>query len=559
MKIVIVGGVAAGASTAARARRMSEEAQIIIFERGPFISFANCGLPYHLSGTIPNREDLLVMTPEKFENWFQVDARVLQEVTSIDREKKEVHVKNNRTGESYTESYDKLVLATGSSPIQPPIPGSDDPDVYPLWTIPDMDRIKARVDQNAKRAVVVGAGFIGLETAENLRERGLEVSVVEMLPQVFPALDIEMTTPLSETLRNHGINLYLSTKVTGIHRQSTFESTSPELNIELDTGTMITADFVVLSIGVRANSELAKDANLKLGLRNTIKTNEHRQTSDPDIYAVGDVTEVTHLPTSTEASIPLAGPANRQGRIAANHILGKDGIYKGAAGTSIVKVFDLTAAATGADEQTLKDKGIDYKKIYIHPSSHASYYPGAQPLHLKLLFNDEGQILGAQCTGLAGVDKRIDVIATAMSMHGTVFQLEELDLAYAPPYGSAKDPVNFAGMVAANVLRGDSNPVYPDSIPENAFLLDVRYPEELESEPALPGAKLIPLPELRDRIEEVPQDKDIITYCKIGLRGYLAERILRQTGRQACNLSGGIRTYRAFYPQTAGKAPEQAD
>lgn len=549
MKIVIIGGVAAGGSAAARARRMDEDAEIVVIERGPFISFANCGLPYHLSGTIPERKDLLVMTPEKFAGWFQVEARVLQEVVAIDRQAKSVHVKNHRSGESYDESYDKLIIATGSSPVQPPIPGSDDPDIYPLWTIPDMDRIKGRIDEGAKRAVVVGGGFIGLEAAENLRESGLAVSLVEMLPQVFPALDKEMTTAVSEKIRDHDIDLYLQTKVEAIHRESTFEHTSSELKVELDNGSEITTDFVILSIGVRPNSDLAEEAGLELGVGKTIRTNEHCQTSDPDIYAVGDVAEVQHLSLKSPASVPLAGPANQQGRIAASHIFNQSSSYKGASGTSIVKVFDLTAGATGANEKSLQEAGINYQKAYIHPVSHASYYPGAQPLHIKLLFSpDDERILGAQCIGGEGVDKRIDVIATAINFGGTVSQLEEIDLAYAPPYGSARDPVNYAGMVAGNILEGRSKPIFPDTIPDDAFLLDVRYPEELKSEPSIPGSILIPLPELRSRIDEVPKDREVVVYCAVGLRGYLAERILRQAGRKAGNLMGGIKTYRSFFP-----------
>lgn len=542
MKLVIVGGVAGGASAAARARRLSEEAEIVMFERGEFISFANCGLPYHVSNVIPERSSLLVMTPPKFKARMNIDVRILHEVTRINRDRKTVTVRNLHTGETFEESYDKLILATGSSPVRPPIPGADDPDVMTLWTIPDMDRIRSRIDAGAKQAAVIGGGFIGLEVAENLRERGLDVSLVEMLPQVLPPLDPEMAQPLTEMLQNHGIDVRLRQKVTQIRRPETDTTVSPQLQIDLDNGDCLTADLVVLSIGVRPNSELAQEADLDLGERRGIKVNEELQTSDPDIYAVGDVDEVNDLVRHRPTQIPLAGPANRQARIAANVIFGRDSRYPGTLGTSVVKVFELTAANTGANEKTLQQDGTEYQKIYIHPENHTGYYPGATTLSLKLLFAPDGTILGAQCVGREGVDKRIDVLSTAILNGMTIEDLENLELAYAPPYGSAKDPINFAGMVAANARRGDSDLIHADAIPQDSFLLDVREEDEYV-EGHIDNAALIPVEELRKRLDELPKDRLIAVYCKVGLRGYLAERVLKQAGFKAANLSGGWTTY----------------
>lgn len=553
MKIVIVGGVAGGASAAARARRLDETAEIVMFERGEFISFANCGLPYHVGDVIPERSSLLVMTPEHFKTRTNIDVRIRSEVTAINRDKKTVTVRDLRTDHSREEPYDKLVLATGSSPMRPPIPGADDPDVLPLWTIPDMDRVRSRVDENAKRAVVVGGGFIGLEIAENLRERGLDVALVEMLPQVLPSLDPEMARPLSESLTQHRVGLYLGRTVTEITRAEIDTDVSSELVVKLDDGTALTADFVMMAIGVRPNSGLAVDAGLETGDREGVKVNERMQTSDPDIYAVGDVVQTRHLVLDQEGMIPLAGPANRQGRVAADNICGLEATYPGALGTSVVELFDITAGSSGATEKRLKQDGIDYRKIYIHPLSHAGYYPGAQPLAMKLLFNDDGAILGVQAVGRDGVDKRVDVVATAMRTGATVQELANLELAYAPPYGSAKDPVNFAGMVATNVIEGRTRVIHWDELPKDAFLLDVRQPEEFETG-HVPGAKLIPLGELRERLDEVPKDTPVAVYCKVGIRGYLAERVLQQAGFDAYNVSGGWLTYGMM----KGEAPPAA-
>ncbi len=551
MKLVVIGGVAGGASAAARARRLSEDAEIVMFERGEFISFANCGLPYHVGGVIPERSDLLLMTPEGFKKRTNIQVRIRQEVTAIDRDRKIVSVRNLDTGESCEERYDALILATGSSPVRPPLPGADDPDVMQLWTIPDMDRIVSRVNSGARRAVVIGAGFIGLEVAENLRERGLEVDLVEMMPQVLPTLDAEMAAPLAAELAAHGVRLHLGARVTGIHRPSGFETVERELHVNLDGGAELKADLVVLSVGVRPNSELAAAAGLELSERKGVVVDERMRTNDPAIYAVGDVVAVRNLVTGKPAQIPLAGPANRQGRIAAENIFGRKTTYKGSLGTAVVKVFDLTAASAGLTERQLRAEGAKYEKIYLHPMSHAGYYPGAQMMHLKLLFSPDGKVLGAQAVGREGVDKRVDVIATAMRGGLSVHDLEELELAYAPPYGSAKDPVNFAGMVAANVLRGDSRVSHCDALPKDAFLLDVREPDE-HAAGHLPGSMLIPLGMLRDRLKELPRDRHIVAYCRVGLRGYLAERILKQAGLDCSNLSGGMTTWKLFHPDPLG-------
>ncbi len=546
MKLVIVGGVAAGASAAARARRLDEKAEIVLFERGQFISFANCGLPYHIGKVIPHKRQLFVMPAAAFRARNRVDVRTLHEVTVIHRAEKKVTVRDLNSGRSYEESYDKLILATGATPIRPAIPGADDADVMQLWTISDMDRIIARVERGAKSAVVVGGGFVGLEVAENLRELGLEVTIVEMLPQVLPTLDKEMAQPLAKELRAAGVNLALGRRVVEIHRASTEETIESDLHVVLDDGTELATKFVVMCVGVRPNSELAEAAGLELSDRKGVIVNEYLQTSDPDIYAVGDVIAVRDLVTGETTQVPLAGPANRQGRIAADNILRRRRVYRGTLGTSVVKVFSKTAASAGITERRLKTLGKPYLKVYLHPYSHATYYPGAASMSMKLLFDRDGKILGIQIVGEKGVDKRVDVIATAMLAGMDVFQLEELELAYAPPYSAARDPVNVAGMLAANVLRGDTCLVYPDAIPESAFILDVREPSEV-SEGVIPGAEMIPLGHLRARLSELPKDRLIVTTCRVGLRGYLAERILRQNGFNAANLSGGLNTWKLYH------------
>ncbi len=544
MKLIVIGGVAGGASAAARARRLDESAEIILFERGKYISFANCGLPYHVGKVIQNRDSLMVMTPEKFLNRTNINVRVEQEVTAINRDRKTVSVRNLTDGSEYEESYDKVIISTGSSPVTPPVSGVDDKDIFRLWTIPDMDKIVEKISTGAKRALVVGAGFIGLEIAENLRMRDLEVTVVELMPQVLPTLDQEMSVPLRYELEKHGVNVILGQKVTAFSR----DTTSGQLAAALDNGAELFADFVIMSVGVRPNSELAKAAGLELNARGGIVVDEKLRTSDENIYAVGDVIQVKDPILGGDTMIPLAGPANRQGRIAAENACGRDSSYKGTLGTSVVKVGDMTAASTGWTERRLKQAEHEYQKVYLHPSSNASYYPGCGPLNIKMLFDKSGNILGAQVVGNKGVDKRIDVFSTAIQGGQNVYDLEELELAYAPPYGSAKDPVNFAGMVAANILREDTTPVYCDAIPENAMLLDIREPAETELG-VIEDAKIIPIGKLRERLNELPKDRLIVTYCKVGLRGYLAERILKQHGFNAANLIGGVATWKLFHPE----------
>ena len=539
MKIIIIGGVAGGASAAARAARLDSKAEIILFERGPYISFANCGLPYHVGNVIQQRDSLLVMTPDALKARSGIDARIRQEVSALDPLAKNVKVRKLDDGTEYAETYDKLILATGSRPAVPPVPGADDPDVLPLWTIPDMDKVKNRIDKGIKHAVVAGGGFIGLEVAENLIERGVETVMVQRPPQVMPTLDPEMASMLTETLEKHGVKVYLNNALTAINR------TAEGLTVTLKDGSEIRTQMVVMGLGVHPNSELARGAGLELNERGGIKVNPSLQTSNPDIYAVGDVIEVNDPVLNKPVMIPLAGPANRQGRIAANNIFGANETYKGSLGTNICKVFELTAASVGVNEKRLIKENIPFLKTYIIPSSHASYYPGATPIYIKLLFEQSGRILGAQAVGTGGVDKRIDVLATAMRGNLKVQDLEELELAYAPPYSSAKDPVNFAGFVANNIIKGDSRVVAPDAIPQDAFILDVRENDEFVVG-AIPGAVNIPLGELRDNFDKLPKDRLIVTQCKVGLRGYLAERLLRDNGFDVKNLSGGYLGWKLF-------------
>jgi len=539
MKVLIVGGVAGGASAAARAARLDSSAEIIVFERGEYMSFANCGLPYYVGEVIKQRDSLLVMTPEKFKGRTGIEVRTQQEVIEVNADKNEIKIKNIESGEVYSESYDKLLLTTGSSPLIPPIPGVDDPDVMTLWTIPDVDRIKERVDSGIKKAIVVGGGFIGLEVAENLIERGVEVTLIEMLPHVMSTLDAEMSCILEDELADKGINLQLANGVTEIKRDS------GKLSVVLQDGTEIATELIVMSVGVRPNNELAVNAGLDIGDRGGIKVNANLQTSNADIYAAGDVIEVTNPILNAPAMIPLAGPANRQGRIAADNIFGAKETYKGTIGTSICKVFDLDAASVGPNETTLKAVGRDYLKTYIVPASHASYYPGSEPLFMKVIFEKSGKILGAQIVGRDGVDKRIDLLATAIRTGMTVSDLAELELAYAPPFGSAKDPINYVGFVAENIIKGDTVPINPDELKEGDFLLNVcEYDEVLCG--TITGSLNIPLGELRDNLDKLPKDKEIIVFCKVGLRGYLAERYLREQNYNVKNLSGGYMTWKLF-------------
>lgn len=556
MKLVIVGGVAGGASAAARARRLDEKAEITIYERGEYVSFANCGLPYHVGKVIPERESLLLMTPERFRERTGIQVRNLHEVIEINREEKKVKVRNIAKGEVIEESYDKLILSPGSSPIRPPIPGADDPDVMVLWTMHDMDRINASINAGAKSAVVIGGGFIGVEVAENLCHRDVKTTLVEMLPHVMPQMDQEMTVPLHDEMRENGVDLYLNNGVSSLARTraTNDEHANKGFVVELKDGTKIDADIVIMAIGVRPNTELAQSAGLDIGESRGIKVDAQLRTNDPAIYAVGDAIEVNNLVTGEPARIPLAGPANRQGRIAANNAFGAEEVYKGSLGTAICKIFSLAAASVGMNERTLKNAKIDYKKIYINPASHASYYPGSQIMNIKVLFNDAGKILGAQIVGSEGVDKRIDLLAMAIRNDLTVSDLEELELSYAPPYGSAKDPINFVGFVANNVLKGDVQLVYPDAIPADSYILDVRSSDEFVCG-SIPNAVNIPLESLRDRLGDIPKDREISLLCKVGVRAYNAERLLRSEGFNVKSISGGYFTWLLFNT-TAGSVLE---
>ncbi|TJX65219.1 pyridine nucleotide-disulfide oxidoreductase [Soehngenia saccharolytica] len=551
-KVLIVGGVAGGATALARLRRLDESAEIILFERGEYVSFANCGLPYYIGGEIEEREQLLVSTPESLKSKFNADIRTSNEVLKINREEKTVEVKNHKTGEIYKEPYDYLILSTGSSPLKPPIPGIDAPNIFSLWTIPDTDKIKGYIDTNKpKSAIVVGGGFIGLEMAENLHAQGLEVSIVEMLDQVMAPIDFEMAQIVHEHLKSKGVKLHLKDGV------SSFSYDNGKTTVTLQSGEKVVGDMVILSIGVRPNGELAKEAGLEINQRGGIVVDEFLKTSDESIYAIGDVIEVVDYITKNKTMVPLAGPANKQGRIAANNILASyDENYKGTQGTSIAKVFDLTVANTGINEKNLNKSGKEYKKDYqialIHVNSHAGYYPGALPMTIKLIFDNEGKVLGSQIVGYDGVDKRIDVIATAIRFNATVSDLMELELAYAPPYSSAKDPVNMIGFAADNILKGLTEQILwreLDSVDKNTHvLLDVR--EDVERELGfIENSIHIPLGQLRNRLNELDKSKTYIVYCAVGLRGYIADRILRQNGFKSLNLAGGFNTYKTMYMQ----------
>ncbi len=546
MKIVVVGGVAGGASAAARARRLDEHAEIVVFERGEHVSFANCGLPYHIGGSIKNRQALLLQTPQSLQAMLNLEVRVGTEVTGIDRDAKTVTVKTLATGATYTEPYDKLVLCPGAAPIRPDLPGIDRPGIHVLRNVADMDAIKVAVDGGAREAVVIGGGYIGVEMAENLVERGMTVHLVEMMDQLMPPLDREMARDLEKHMAWKGVALHLGTAAAAFR-----DAGGKRLSVELVDGTTVSADLVVLAAGVRPDSALAKAAGLDIGARGGIKVNENLQTSDPDIYAAGDAIEVVHSVTGEAMQIPLAGPANRQGRSVADHIYGRKGAYTDTKGTAIVKVFDMTAGGTGATEKALKKAGVPYRKVYLHPSGHAGYYPGTAPMHVKVLYAPgTGKLLGAQVVGYDGVDKRIDVFATALCAGMTVYDLKEIELAYAPPYGSAKDPVNMAGLVAGNVLDGDLVLWQPEDFPAktaDGVILDVRSPQEYDTW-HVPGAINIPVARLRQSLDQVPRDKPIYAYCRVGFRSYLAYRMLKQRGfDRVASLSGGTMTFCSYH------------
>ncbi len=541
-KLVIVGGVAGGASAAARARRLNETAEIVVLERGPFVSFANCGLPYHIGGEIESRDALLLHTPTSLRARFNIDARTQHEVTAIDRVAKTVTVQDHQTGREYVESYDALILAPGAAPIRPPIPGVADPRVLTLRNIPDMDRILAALDAKVRRVSVVGAGFIGLEMVEALRHRGLEVTLIERDPQILAPLDAEMTGSLLDTLRKQQVKLHIGDGLTAI-------ASHQSLQLLLFSGAQVETDLVVLAIGVRPENQLAKDAGLELGVGGSIAVNAQQQTSDPAIYAAGDAVQVRHVVSGNPVILPLAGPANRQGRIAADAIFGRQAAYRGSQGTAICKLFEMTAGATGLNEKALKAAGTPYRKIYIHSADHAGYYPGAKQISIKLLFaKDSGRLLGAQAVGESGVDKRLDVLAAAIQAQMTVDDLAEMELSYAPPYGAAKDPVNIAGMAAQNLMTGLSSLIEPEeldaALAAGAVLIDLRQPEELR-QGQIPGAQNLPLPQLRAQAQaQLSKDVPVIVYCQVGLRGYIGQRILEQQGWTVRSLNGGFRTWK---------------
>jgi len=558
LRIVVVGGVAGGASAAARARRLSETAEITVFERGPHVSFANCGLPYHVAGVIADRNRLLVQTPERLRARFGLDVRVNTEVVRIDREAKEVVVHDRESGLEYRQAYDALVLSPGAAPICPPLAGVDDPRVLTLRNLEDMDRIIEIVRcHRPLTALVVGGGYIGLEMAEALVHRGARVVLVERLPHVMAVADPEMVAPLHDELRRNGVDLRLGVSVEAIDLRA------EGLEARLSDGAHVACGLVLLAVGVRPETSLAREAGLALGSSGGIHVDAHMRTSDPSIWAVGDAVEVTDFVRQAPALIPLAGPANRQGRIAADNILGRKSRYNATQGTAICKLFDLAFAMTGASEAGLLRAGRPFRRIYVHPADHATYYPGAQPISMKLLFDPEdGLVLGAQAVGKAGVDKRIDVLATALRAGLTVYDLEELELSYAPPFGSAKDPVNMAGFVAANVLRGDVRLWEPEelwTLSPDELLLDVRTAQEF-SAGSIPGARCVPVDDLRGRLAELPREKDLLVFCEVGLRGYVAARLLSQHGFRVRNLSGGYRRFlmwRGAVPASASThAPE---
>ena len=543
MRLLIVGGVAGGASAAARARRLSEDAEIILFERGPYISFANCGLPYHIGGVIQNRDRLLIQTPASMRARFNIDVRINTEVIKIDRKNKKLLIRDLLTGTERQEPYDALILSPGAEPLRPPLPGIESTKIFTLRNMTDMDRIQKGTDpDSARKAVVIGGGYIGLEMTEALREKKIDVTLVELKDQVMEPLDPEMAAFLHQELLLRGVDLRLGTAVKG------FSEHAGKLHLELSTGESMPCDLAILAVGVKPENALAKEAGLQIGERGGIVVDSSMRTSDPAIYAVGDAVEVQDLVTGLKACVPLAGPANRQGRIAADVIFGKKSSYTATQGTAICKVFGLAAGVTGANEKQLKRRGLPLEKIYIHPNDHAGYYPGATPLHMKLLFDPiTGRILGAQAVGAQGVDKRIDVLAVALRAGLTVNDLKDMELCYAPPYGSAKDPVNYLGFTASNVLEGTCRVCHVDDMlhPQpGQEILDVRTIEEAQLG-KIPGAMNIPVDDLRARWQELPKSKELLVYCKVGLRGYLACRILAQHGFNCRNLSGGYVTYEA--------------
>ncbi len=561
LRLVVIGGVAGGASTAARARRLSEDASIVVLERGPYVSFANCGLPYHVGGEIAERDALLLQTPESLRARFNLDVRVRHEARALNRADRTVRVRDLVSGREYDEPYDALILATGAVPVRPPIPGLQRNGHFHVRTIPDTDAIHAWLQTRpVRRAVVVGGGYIGLEMAEQLHRRGLEVTLVEALPQVMAPLDPEMAAWLHAELRAHGVALHLGDPVAAFEPPATGE-TAAASTVVLRSGTRLPADLVILGMGVKPEVSLARAADLELGELGGLRVDAHLRTSDPTIWAVGDAIEVRCRVTGRWQLVPLAGPANRQGRIAADNVFGRPTTYDGTLGTAVLRLFRLTAACTGVNETTLRRLGRSHQAVHLHPASHANYYPGAEPIALKILFDpDTGALLGAQAVGREGVDKRMDVLATALRAGLTVNELAELELCYAPPFSSAKDPVNLAGMAALNVLRGDVRLVQwwelPHLDPARTVVLDVRDAAE-RGGGHIPGSLHIPLPELRPRLSELPRDKDIVVSCQSGQRSYFACRLLAQRGFRVRNLTGSFRTWQTAPRHDAfGRPPD---
>jgi NADPH-dependent 2,4-dienoyl-CoA reductase/sulfur reductase-like enzyme/rhodanese-related sulfurtransferase len=560
MKVVIVGGVAGGGSCAARLRRLDEKAEIIIVERGPYVSYANCGLPYHFGGVIEKEASLHVFNAQLYKAFFAIDVRTNCEAVSISPKEKTVTLRDVKSGEESTESYDKLVLSPGAASVRPPLPGIDLPGIFHVRTIPDARQINEWIEKGSPflagmyqysgiqavrpktRAVVVGGGFIGLESAENLVHRGFEVTLVEMADQILPHIDQEHARVVEAHLQRHGIKLALDDGVAGFK-----QAAGGGIDVETQSGKTYPADIVILALGVRPDSTLAKAAGLEIGERGGIRVDDQMHSSDPDIFAVGDAIEVKDFVTGEWSHIALAGPANRQGRIAADVIAGRDSRFRGTQGTAIIGLFGAAIAWTGTSEKTLKRLGdTDYEKYYLYPNSNAGYYPGATPIAIKVLFRkSDGRLLGAQALGRNGVDKRISTIAALLQMGATVYDLEEAELCYAPQFGSAKDPVNFAGMVAADILRDDM-PISHWSTAKDGFLLDVRHPVELAVE-NVPQAVNIQLGELRSRLDELPRDKEINVFCRSGQRSYYATRILLQNGFKAKNISGGMLSFAHNY------------
>ena len=545
-RVLIVGGVAGGASCAARLRRLDEQAEIVVFEKGPYPSFANCGLPYYVGDAISDEAKLLVATPDLFRTRFNIEVRTEQEVLGINREERKIEVKDLRRGSVYQEAYDALVLSPGAVPVRPALPGVDLAGVFTLRTIPDSRAIRAWIQEtNAKKAVIVGGGFIGLEMAENLARRGLKVTIVEMCDQVMPPLDREMAEYVYVHLLDNHVSVHLADAVARFNG-----SEGRVTSVETQSGARLQADIVILSVGVKPETKLAKDAGLELGPRGGIRVDESMKTSDPCIWAVGDAVEVRDTVTGEFCLVPLAGPANRQARIAADAICGRPARFRGVQATAVCGVFGLTVATTGVSEKRLlQAKNTNYEAVYLHPTDHASYYPGAKAMHLKLIFRrSDGLVLGAQAVGEQGVERRIDVISFAIQKGSTVFDLEEAELCYAPQFGTAKDPVNLAGMVAANVLRGDVSLAKWSDLPGcGAFLVDVREEEEFRRG-SIDGAINIPLGQLRQRLCDLPRDRPIWVNCARGHRSYYAVRVLQQNGFAAHNLSGGYNTWEVWYP-----------